>query len=419
MLPRILDAVADTPVVFIQGPRQAGKSTLAKSLLSEGFDATYLTLDDATVLGAAHADPVGFVNGLPRRVILDEVQRAPQLYLAIKRSVDERRLPGRFVLTGSANPMVSPSLSEALVGRMELVNLWPFSQGEIEGTVEQFVDECFADRFQPKTFPKLPWPELAGRIARGGYPEAVARAGVERQREWFAAYVTTILERDVRDIANIHELRDLPRLLRLAAARTAGLLNIADLARDAALAHSTFRRYWSLFEATFLVQTLPAWSTNLTTRLVKSPKVLPVDTGLACYLLGLDGARLAMDDVTSGPMIEAFVAMELIKQSTWSRTHPRIFHYRTQNGHEVDLVLEDARGRIVGIEVRKSAGPGGRDFLGLKRLRERVGSKFLRGFVLHTGSAAVAFADEMFAIPIHTLWNYSAHTPARRKRKRK
>lgn len=311
--------------MYLQGPRQSGKSTLAQSLRGEGYDAEYFTLDDAGTLAAAQSDPDGFVSGLPERVILDEVQRVPELFRAIKRSVDAKRKPGRFLLTGSAQALVLPKLSESLAGRMEVLTLWPFSQGEIAGRKEGFVDACFAREFKPGAFRDTSWPALAERIATGGYPEVLARTDAVRRQAWFGSYITTILERDVRDLANVTGLRDLPRLLRLAASRAMGLLNFADLSRDAAMPQTTMQRYWALFEATFLVRSLPPWHANLGLRLVKTPKVLLGDTGLLCHMLGLDTARLQADDLMTGAALECFVAGELTKQISWSETRPGAF----------------------------------------------------------------------------------------------
>lgn len=405
---QILAALRDTPVVYLQGPRQAGKSTLVQALRDDGHEAAYFTLDDGATLAGAQSDPDGFVAGLPERVILDEVQRVPELLRAIKRSVDVKRKPGRFLLTGSAQALVLPKVSESLAGRMEVLTLWPFSQGEIEGRREGFVDACFAREFTPGRCRDTGWPALAERIAAGGYPEAVARPDARRRQAWFGAYVTTLLERDVRDLANVTGLRDLPRLLRLAASRAMGLLNFADLSRDAAMPQTTLQRYWALFEATFLVRALPPWHANLGLRLVKTPKVLLGDTGLLCHLLGLDAARLQADDLMTGAALECFVAGELTKQIAWSEAQPGLFHYRTHTQQEVDFVLEDARGRLVGIEVKKTASPTSGDLKGLRHLQEQTGKRFLRGLLLYTGSASVAFGPNLHAVPVSAVWQHEA-----------
>jgi predicted AAA+ superfamily ATPase len=362
-------------------------------------------MDDAAVLAAADSDPDGFIAGLPDRVILDEVQRAPSLFLAIKRDVDKNRKPGRFVLTGSANALFLPKVSESLAGRMEILKLWPFSQGEIDGCIEGFLDRCFAREFKPGACAGSDWSSLVERIVAGGYPEVLTRQAPRRRQAWFGSYITTILERDVRDIANIQGLRELPRLLRLIAARAANVLNLSDLARDANnIPQTTMHRYWALLEAVFLVQTLPAWSGNLTARLSKAPKILLNDTGLVCHLLGIDAHRLKEDSLMTGAILENFVAMELIKQGGWSRTQPAFFQYRTQKQQEVDLVLEDSRGRLVGIEVKKSASPNARDFKGLRFLAGQTGKKFIRGILLYTGNQSVAFGPNLYAVPISALW---------------
>ena len=402
--PQVVAALADTPVVFVQGPRQSGKTTLVQSLGEHGHPAEYRTLDDAAVLAAARSDPDGFVDSLPERVILDEVQRAPDLFRAIKRSVDARRKPGRFLLTGSANALVLPKVSESLAGRMEVLSLAPFSQGEIEGRREGFVEACFGLSFAPGVFRDAGWPPLVERIVRGGFPEALARADAARRAAWFGSYITTILERDVRDLSNVQNLSDLPRLLRLLAARTSGVLNLSDVARDAHLPLTTLQRHWALLEAVFFARTLPAWSGNLTSRLAKAPKVLLNDTGLLCHLLNLDSERLKTDELMSGSVLESFVAVELAKQACWSRVHPALFHYRTQKQQEVDLVMEDATGRLVGIEVKKTASPTSSDFKGLRHLSEQTGKRFLRGILLYTGSTSVAFGPNLHAVPVSALW---------------
>lgn len=344
------------------------------------------------------------MRSLPERTILDEVQRVPDLFRAIKRSVDAKRKPGRFLLTGSAQALVLPKVAESLAGRMEVLALWPFSQGELEGRQETFVDSCFEREFKPGSPKAQSWPALAKRIVAGGYPEVLTRSEPARRRAWFGSYVTTILERDVRDLANVAGLRDLPRLLTLAASRTMGLLNFADLSRDAAMPQTTLQRYWALLEATFLVRTVPPWHANLGLRVVKTPKVLFGDTGLLCHLLDLDAERLQADDLMTGAALECFVAGELTKQIGWSATKPRLFHYRTHSQQEVDFVLEDARGRLVGIQVKKTASLSSSEFKGLRHLATQTGNRFLRGIILYTGTAAVSFERQLHALPVNCLW---------------
>lgn len=340
--------------------------------------------------------------------MLDEVQRVPELFLAIKAALDRDRRPGRFLLTGSADVLLLPRLSESLVGRMEILTLWPFSQGELEGVREGFVDAVFSDRLPSLPQRGMGTSELIERVVVGGYPEAVVRSTQARRQAWFSSYVTAILHRDVRDLANIEHLGALPRLLSLLSARITSLLNYSELSRSLGLAQSTLKRYLALLEITFLVQLLPAWSPNLGKRLVKSPKLLLIDTGLAAHLLGLDPKALGSRPELLGPLVENFVAMELKKQIAWSKAQPSMFHLRTGAGQEVDIVLEDASGRVVGIEVKAAATVRPQDFGGLRYLAGLLGDRFLRGIVLYTGDQHVPFGEDLHAVPISSLWELGA-----------
>lgn len=411
------EALADSPVVLLNGARQTGKSTLVRSGMVAGFSGRYLTLDDAGVLSAAATDPAGFLAGLGRPVVLDEVQRAPDLFLAIKAEVDRDRRPGSFLLTGSANVLLLPRLSESLAGRMEVHTLWPLSQGELEGVREGFVDAAFSGGAPPAFLDAEDPPRLFERVLRGGFPEVVGRESAGRRRAWFDSYVTTILQRDVRDLANIERLTEMPRLLSLLATRAASLLSYSDLSRAAAMPQSTLKRYMALLETVFLVQTLPAWSANLGKRLVKSPKSILCDTGLAAHLQGVDAQRLSAEPVLAGPLLENFVAMELKKQMTWSETRPNLYHFRTQAGREVDLVLEDAAGRLVGVEVKSAATASAGDFRGLRALADATGDRFRRGILLYTGRESVPFGEKMHALPVSSLWRWNA-TPHREEAER-
>ncbi|MFI5380612.1 MAG: ATP-binding protein [Tepidisphaerales bacterium] len=402
--PSMLTATTDTPVVFLQGARQTGKSTLVRSLPSSQSSWRYVTLDDAVVLAAATSDPAGFISSVNTTVVLDEVQRAPELFLAIKAAVDRDRRPGRFVLTGSANILLLPRVSESLAGRMEILTLWPLSQGEMNGVREGFIDAVFADRLPDPPPAADTRGDLIARIIRGGFPEAVLRQDEQRRAAWFGSYLTTVLQRDVRNLANIEGLTLMPRLLTLLATRAATLLNNSELSRTSGIANVTLKRYLTLLETTFLVQLLPPWSGNLSKRLVKSPKVMLADTGLACHLLGLNQSRLESDTVLLGPLMENFVAMELRKQIGWSRTRAGMYHFRTQTGQEVDIVLEDPAGRCVGIEVKASSTVQASDFRGLHLLAQELGPKFVRGVLLYTGTQSVAFGTNLHAMPVDALW---------------
>jgi len=402
---RVLEALADTPVVLLNGPRQAGKSTLAQGVASHEHPARYLTLDDATTLAAARNDPQGFLAGFGGPVVIDEIQRAPELFLAIKAQVDRDRRPGRFLLTGSADVLLLPNLAESLAGRMEILTLWPFSQGEIEKNQEDFIDSVFSRADPRKQYPPLKGSDMIQKILRGGYPEILGRQTESRQAAWFGSYITTILQRDVRDITHIEGLTALPRLLALLAARAATLVNFSEISRTSTIPQSTLKRYMTILETTFLLQTLPAWSGNLSKRLVKAPKLVIGDTGLMTYLLGLDKERLLHDPILAGHVLENFVIMELKKQLSWNRTKAQLFHFRTQTGQEVDIVLEDLSGRVIGIEVKSSASVAADDFKGLRLLHETIGKRFVRGIVLYAGSEFIPFGSELQALPISALWS--------------
>jgi len=317
--------------------------------------------------------------------------------------VDEDRTPGRFLLTGSANVLLLPQLAQTLVGRMEVLTLWPLSQGEIEGRREELVDALFGEGLPFSPEAAEPQTGIWPRIRRGGYPEALARRTADRRDAWFGAYVTTLLQRDIRDLASIEGLADLPRLLGLVAANAGNLVSFAELSRDAAMAQTTLKRYLALLETSFLLQRLAPWSANLGKRLIKTPKLYLADTGLAAHLLGWESDRpeAARD---AGRLLENFVFMELTKAITWSRTQPRLYHFRAASGSEVDFVLEDRSGRCVAIEVKAGASLGEKDFSGLKALREALGERFRCGVVLYAGSEVVPFGRALIAAPIHSLW---------------
>lgn len=400
--PRLLAGLRDTPVVYLQGARQTGKSTLVRIIAKQHHPATYLTLDTAAAFASSAEDPERFVMGLDRPVVIDEAQRAPALALAIKAAVDADRRPGQFLLTGSASVMSLSKLSESLAGRMELHTLWPFSQGELSGVRETFVDRVFAAKLLP--------PEataecsLIDRMCTGGYPEIQARKSPTRREAWFDSYIDSILQRDVRDLVNIERLSEIPRLLALLASRVAQPVNFADLARTFAIPQTTLKRYMALMETTFLVRLLPAWFSNIGKRLTKAPKLLLVDTGLLTHLLEADANRLRRDRTLLGHVLENFVGMELIKQLGWSEKRCKLFHFRTESGAEVDLVLEDRAGRLVGIEVKCAASLQRQDFRGLETLAELSGRRFVRGVILYTGATTVPFGKTLHALPLSQLW---------------
>jgi predicted AAA+ superfamily ATPase len=392
-------AMADTPVVLLNGARQTGKTTLAQALAAES-GAAYFTLDDAATLALAGGDPSGFIRNLAGPVVLDEIQKAPELFPAIKVAVDKKRQPGRFLLTGSANVMALPRLSESLAGRMEIIPLYPFSAGELAGVSEGFLPRLFAGAIG-EAQPPVACGDVATRLTRGGYPEAVQREADDRRAAWFASYISTILQRDVRDLARVEALYSLPNLLKLLAARSSGLLNLADVGRDIGLPHTTLTRYLALLETVFLVLRLPAWSRNLGQRLVKAPKLHSVDTGLACHLLGADARRLSADRPL---LLESLVVGELRKQLSWTAPQTTLYHLRTASGSEVDAILEKPDGSVAAIEVKASATVAPADFAALKALRDQLGWQFCAGVVLYLGDHVVPFGDQLWLVPLSALW---------------
>lgn len=397
-------ALSDTPVVLVMGARQSGKSTLVTAVAGGG-DARYMTFDDPILLGTARSDPVTFVAALDGVSIIDEVQRAPEILLPIKASVDRDRRPGRFLFTGSANPLFVPEVAEAFVGRMEILTLWPFSAAELEGRDRLSVAKLVLDADDyPRGVHPVDRKDLVRRIVRGGFPEAVERKDPDRSSRWFASYLTGILERDVRALGDIARLEQQPKLLTAIALRSRGPLNRSALSQELAIPLSSLERYLLLLERIFLVKRLPAWHNRLGPRLVKAPKLLLCDSGLLCNLLRWDEVRLLSDPTSFGLALEGFVGTELAKAVDLDPGDPRLMHYRTSKGVEIDFILEAADGRVAGIEVKASSTVEAPDFRRFDRLRETLGSRFVRGIVFYTGEHVAPFGDRLQAWPVSLLW---------------
>jgi predicted AAA+ superfamily ATPase len=398
---RVVEALSDTRVVLLSGPRQAGKTTLVRRLTQAGTP--FLTLDDPTALRAATADPVSFIRGLDRATI-DEVQRVPDVLLAIKRSVDEDARPGRFLLTGSANLLTVPRIADSLAGRMGIINLLPLSQAEMRGARSTFLQQVFAGAI-PKPGPLLNGLDLVASVLAGGYPEAVRRLAWRRQRAWYLDYVRAILERDVRDVAQVERLPMMHRLLVILAHHAAQLVNHAGLGAQIGLNHVTTQRYVGVLEQLFLIRLLPPWSANSLSRLVKTPKLHFIDAGLLCALRNVSPQRVAADRGTFGAVLETFVVAELLKHASWSDENYTFSHYRDKDLREVDVVVENADMMLVGIEVKAAASVSESDFRGLRRLEEKAGSRFRMGLVLHDGTDVVFFGPKLAAVPLCALWS--------------
>jgi hypothetical protein len=399
---RLLEALGDSPALLIHGPRQCGKTTLAR-LVGERLGYEYLSFDDDVARGSAQADPAGFVADLPERAILDEVQRVPALFASLKSAIDRRRVPGRFMLTGSANVLLVPRLADSLAGRMEILRLHPLAQSELARRPSRFLDTLFDGRFRTRSSERLAG-QLAERIVAGGYPAALARQPGRRRAAWYRDYLDALVQRDVRDMARIASLDALPRLLALGAAQTARLLNVVDLAAPFQLSRPTIRDYVTLLERVFLLELLPPWHSNRLSRLVKTPKLHVGDTGLACALLGADAAALRTDRPLLGQLLETFVLLELRRQAGWHEQPHSFFHYRDRDGAEVDVVIERGAHQVAGVEVKAAATVTAADFRGLRKLKDAAGKRFAGGVVVYDGETSARFGEQLHAVPLRALW---------------
>lgn len=400
--PYLKKALSRSPVVLLNGARQVGKSTLAFELQKEG-SYTYITFDDEIVYLAAKSDPSAFIHNIAKPVIIDEVQRVPEIFLAIKREVDKKRVSGHFLLTGSANPLLIPRLGDSLAGRMEVLDLFPLSQGEILGIQESFIDTLFSETQLLPPKKSIGRSVLFKKMMTGGYP-SVQNVTHETEEAWMRSYLNLILQRDIKDLANIEKLTALPNILRLLAYRAGNLLNVAEVARETRMVAQTVHRYIALLETIFLIYIQPAWSHNASLRSIKSPKLYLVDSGLLAYLLGVTEERIVHDPGLMGKIVETFVVNELRKQSTWSSTQPSFYHFRTPGGEEIDLILENRAGDIVCIEIKASQSVDPKDFKSLIYLKNNQKKRFKKGIVLYTGSQVLPFGENLFAVPIESLW---------------
>jgi uncharacterized protein len=400
--PKIAAALEDTRVVLLNGPRQSGKTTIARNFADNSRP--YVTLDDNATLRAAREDPSGFIRGLNRAVI-DEIQRAPELMLAIKESVDEDPAPGRFLLTGSANVTLLPTVGDSLAGRIEVLTLLPFAQAELRGAPGMFLEKVFSGELRGGPGEPVMGDDLVKLVLLGGYPEVQRRPSADRRQTWMEDYISLILDRDVRDIASVDQLDRLPRLMNVLAEHAGQLVNHVSFGAQLHLSGVTAQKYVSILERLFLVRTLSPWSSNKLSRLIKTPKLHFLDSGLLAVLRGDTSEQIKADRSRFGPLLETFVVSEIAKLATWSGLKIFPSHYRTKEQDEVDLVLEDRRGRIVGIEVKASATVRSKDFRGLRQLEAAAGDKFVHGFLLHDHDRMTPISEKIHAMPISTLWN--------------
>lgn len=402
LAPVIREALADTPVVCVAGPRQSGKTTLVQHLAPER---AFFSLDEDNYYQTAAQDPAGFIKALPDKVTLDEIQRVPALLPAIKHAVDQDRRPGRFLLTGSANLLLIPTVTESLAGRMEIVELHPLTEAEKERRPGRFLDALVKSSLTPEIRPvtEPAGPALADRLVAGGYPEPLTRAPV-RARQWHRQYLRGIIERDVRDVAKVKDARELARLLELLALRSAQLFNARNLADSLGIDRRTVDHHFAVLERLFLVRRVPAWHRNKAKRLAKSPKTHLLDSGLAATLAGLTAEDWLSNRTRMGHLLESFVVQQLIAQAAWTDPDLRFWHYRDHDKTEVDVVMTLGR-RTWGIEVKAAASVARSDVRGLARLAAQAGKDFERGILLYNGWDTLALENNrLLAVPLSKLW---------------
>lgn len=404
---KVTEALSDTPVVVIVGPRQCGKTTLAKQIVERHTspDWLYVTLDDKAQADFANDDPIGFVRNLAaRHVVIDEIQRAPELFLAIKQSIDEDRRSGRFLLTGSANAMMLPKLSDSLAGRIEVITLLPLSYCETVGASPTFFKAVLAG-LPPQAEQTRIRSLLIDDILHGGFPEPRERSSAARRNAWFNQYIDTITKKDLKDLGQIEYLHEMPRLIQAMSQQVANLTNYTELAGEIGITRPTAIKYLSLLKILFIFDELPAWHKNEAKRLVKTPKMHMVDTGLLCSLKKITQDKIKKNPQLLGPLLENYVVCELRRQATWLEEALYFYHYRDKDKIEVDVVIENVIGDVIGIEVKASATVKKQDAKGLERLRMNAKNKFLIGILLYDGDHQIKFDENIYAIPIGALWS--------------
>ncbi len=395
----VTEAMSDTPAVLVNGPRQCGKTTLVRQYAGP---MAYYSLDDPALLAAVRADPVALIRRQDRAII-DEVQRAPDLLMAIKLAIDQDRRPGRFLLTGSANLMALPTVAESLAGRMEIKTLLPLSHAELSESPPDFLERACGQQWPSTRAEVLPLAGITEQVLAGGYPEMRLRTNTLRRQAWARAYTTTLVERDIRDIAQIDQAARVPQLLNILAALSGQLLNLSQIGGQIGLNGKTVEKYIDILEKLFLVRRLPAWSRNELSRLVKTPKIHFLDAGLQATLTRLTPELVLIERARFGATLETWVYGELLKSLSLSPDAWFLSHYRDKDQVEVDFVLESPLREVIGIEVKAAASVNAADFKGLRRLREACGAGFLTGLVLYDGSQCLSFGDGLWAVPLACL----------------
>lgn len=399
---KVITALKDTPVIIVVGPRQCGKTTLVKQMMQE--DWIYITLDDVIQLQFAKEDPVGFIQHLTaRHVIIDEIQRVPELFLPIKKTIDENRLPGRFLLTGSADALTLPRVADSLAGRLEIIPLLPLAACEINGKSATFLTAILT-RQMPETTQVRIRSELIEKVLQGGFPEVLLRPEYNRRVAWFNHYIASIIQKDLQDLGQIEHLEIMPRLIQVLSNQVGHLVNYTEVANTLGLSRQTIVKYLRLLEQLFLFQELPAWHGNANKRLTKTPKMHIVDSGLLCALRRINREKIDKNPALFGQLLESYVLCELKRLVSCSDEILYFSHYRDKDQVEVDIVIETLSGDVIGIEVKASSTVRPQDFQGLARLKTVAGNHFLIGLLLYDGERSNAFDNNIFSVPIAVLW---------------
>jgi predicted AAA+ superfamily ATPase len=401
---RVLEALTDTRIVTVEGPRQAGKSTLCTSVaVAERFRS--VTLDDPAVAAAASEDPTGFVAGLGERAFIDELQRVPDLVLALKAEVDRNPRPGRFLVSGSANLLLAPRIGDSLAGRVERVPLRPFTQAELaRADAPRWLDDVWEGGEPPYIETEAVGRQAhAERIVAGGFP-AITDRSARRRRAWIDDYLAALVTRDVPDLVDIRRPDLLPILLRHLAAGSGSLIALRPIAQALSVDEKTVRSYVRLLELLHLVVAVPAWTPGTAGRAVRSARIFVEDAGLLAHLLDADAARIASDDTITGRAYETWVAMEVARLLPFTAAAPTMRHWRTHHGDEVDIVLENRRGQLIAIEIKAGATISRHDARAIKKLQGLTGERFLAGVVFCTCRQTSPLGSRIWATPIQALW---------------
>lgn len=400
----IREALQDTPVVYIMGPRQSGKTTVVKSIIDDHW--IYITLDDATQLNLIKSDPIGYIRNLPqgKSIVIDEVQRLPELFVSIKQSVDENRTPGRFLLTGSANALLLPQISDSLAGRMETIHLPTLSEYEILGRTPSFLNTVLNGE-APATKEIRIRNYLISRIVSGCFPEPIQREKESRIKAWYNSYLHTLIQKDIRDLGHIEHHSDMTKLLVVLSLYSGKLINFSELGERVNLDRVTVKKYMNLLEQLFLIDSLSPWHTNAYKRLIKSHKLHVVDTGIICASRGLNQEKLIAHPELYGALLETFVFNELKKQSNFIEEKLYFSHYRDKDKVEIDIIIENSLDEIIAVEVKAASTINQKDLTGLKKLKEIAKHQFKIGILLYDGDHTTSFGENLYAVPIAALWS--------------